>query len=99
MPLYTRLWKEEGGKLSSQALGIEASLKWVAEKNLSPKWNEELGQNYVELISSSESYYMWLEDEKSLELKMKLIKENSLAGVAVWRLGLEPSSVWSIIRY
>ncbi len=99
VPLYTRLWKEEGGKLSSQALGIEASLKWVAEKNLSPKWNEELGQNYVELISSSESYYMWLEDEKSLELKMKLIKENSLAGVAVWRLGLEPSSVWSIIRY
>ena len=99
VPLYTRLWKEEGGKLSSQALGIEASLKWVLEKNLSPKWNEELGQNYVELISSSESYYMWLEDEKSLELKMKLIKENSLAGVAVWRLGLEPSSVWSIIRY
>ena len=99
VPLYTRLWKEEGGKLSSQALGIEASLKWVAEKNLSPKWNEELGQNYVELISSSESYYMWLEDEKSLELKMKLIKENSLAGVAVWRLGLEPSSVWSIIKY
>ena len=99
VPLYTRLWKEEGGKLSSQALGIEASLKWVLEKNLSPKWNEELGQNYVELISSSESYYMWLEDEKSLELKMKLIKENSLAGVAVWRLGLEPSSVWSIIKY
>ena len=99
VPLYTRLWKEEGGKLSSQALGIEASLKWVLAKNLSPKWNEELGQNYVELISSSESYYMWLEDEKSLELKMKLIKENSLAGVAVWRLGLEPSSVWSIIRY
>ena len=99
VPLYTRLWKEEGGKLSSQALGIEASLKWVAEKNLSPKWNEELGQNYVELISSSESYYMWLEDEESLELKMKLIKENSLAGVAVWRLGLEPSSVWSIIKY
>jgi glycoside hydrolase family 18 protein len=42
---------------------------------------------------------MWIEDEKSMELKMNLIKENSLAGVAVWRLGLEPSSIWSIIKY
>ena len=98
IPVYTRLWKEKGDKLSSQALGIEASLKWVSDNKLNVEWKEELGQNYVELLSSGESYYMWLEDEKSLELKMKLIKENSLAGVAVWRLGLEPSSVWSIIK-
>jgi len=99
IPVYTRLWKEENGKLSSQALGIEASLKWVEENNLTPEWKEDIGQNYVELISSGESYYMWLEDEKSLELKLKYMKENDLAGVAVWRLGLEPSYVWSIIKY
>jgi len=99
VPVYTRLWKEEGGKLSSQALGIEASLKWVLENNLSTEWKEDIGQNYAELISSGESYYMWIEDEKSMELKMNLIKENSLAGVAVWRLGLEPGSIWSIIKY
>lgn len=99
IPVYTRLWKEENGKLSSQALGIEASLKWVEENNLTPEWKEDIGQNYVELISSGESYYMWLEDEKSLELKLKYMKENYLAGVAVWRLGLEPSYVWSIIKY
>ena len=31
------------------------------------------------------------------EEKLKLIKENKLAGVAEWRLGWENSSIWDLI--
>ena len=44
-----------------------------------------------------ETYSIWLEDEKSIEEKMKLIRKAGLAGVAEWRLGYERSDVWKII--
>ena len=45
----------------------------------------------------NETYSIWLEDEKSIEEKMKLIRKADLAGVAEWRLGYERSDVWEII--
>ena len=48
--------------------------------------------------SEDARYSIWMEDEKALEEKMKLIKEYDLAGCAAWRLGYERSSVWSIIK-
>ena len=42
-------------------------------------------------------YQIWVEDEQSIEEKMKLIKEYDLAGVAAWKLGFERASVWNII--
>ncbi len=32
--------------------------------------------------------YLWIEEERSLGLKMDLIRQNDLAGVACWKLGL-----------
>ena len=43
------------------------------------------------------TYRIWLEDRQSLEEKLKVIKENGLAGVAEWSLGMEDSSVWDLI--
>jgi spore germination protein YaaH len=40
---------------------------------------------------------MWLEDELSMEAKLKLMKEYDLAGISAWRLGFEKSSVWELI--
>ena len=42
-------------------------------------------------------YKIWLEDTQSLEEKLKVIKENQLAGVAEWSLGMEGSGVWDLI--
>ena len=40
-----------------------------------------------------------MEDEKSMKLKMDAVKEADLAGVAVWKLGLEPKEIWDVISY
>ena len=45
------------------------------------------------------SQYLWMEEEKSLELKMDLIRQNDLGGVGCWKLGFEPASVWDIVTY
>ena len=45
---------------------------------------------------------IWLEDEKSIELKLKTIfkerKQGKVAGVASWKLGLQRKSVWNVIK-
>ena len=41
---------------------------------------------------------MWLEDAQSLEVKMGLVKEYGLAGVASWRLGFEQKNVWQVLK-
>ena len=56
-----------------------------------------MSQNYAEAVTDSGVLKMWLEDEESLEEKMKLIQKYELAGVAEWKLGFERDDVWKII--
>ncbi|MFW5629262.1 MAG: hypothetical protein ACOCNB_00540 [Acetivibrio ethanolgignens] len=42
-------------------------------------------------------YKVWLEEDDSIEAKMKLIDEAQVAGVAGWKLGLEKQSIWNVI--
>ncbi len=99
IPFYTRLWTEKDGAVSSKALGIAAAKRWVEENHVELYWQEELGQYYGELHTPSELSYLWLEEEESLELKMNLIKDYDLAGVACWKLGLEDEYAWDVVGW
>ena len=61
-------------------------------------WQEELGQYYGEIQTEEGYATVWMEEETSLGLKMGLIEEYDLAGVACWKLGLEPASIWDIVK-
>ena len=99
VPFYTRLWTEKNGEVTSKALGIEAAKNWIAKNRVELYWQEELGQYYGELLTPSELSYLWLEEENSLELKMNLIRDYDLAGVACWKLGLEDDAAWDVIGW
>ena len=60
-------------------------------------FDEKTGLNYAEWESGGATYKMWLEDEHSLEEKLKFIDEYDLAGISAWRLGFEKSGVWELI--
>jgi spore germination protein YaaH len=40
---------------------------------------------------------MWLEEEKSIEEKLKVIHQFDIAGIAEWKLGLEKQTIWDVI--
>lgn len=98
IPFYTRVWTLKDGRTSSSALGIEAAAAWVEDNHVKLYWQEELGQYYGELQDEDSLRQIWLEDARSLELKMNLIKQYGLAGVGCWKLGLEPESIWDIVK-
>ena len=98
IPFYTRIWKEDASGTSSQSVGISSAKEWVETNQVELYWQDDLGQYYGELEKDGVNYEIWMEEERSLELKMQLIRHNGLAGVACWRLGLEPADVWDIVK-
>lgn len=97
VPFYTRLWKDGTDGESSKALGIAKAKEWLDENKVELYWQEEIGQYYGELAGEEERQFLWMEEERSLGLKMDLINQYDLAGVACWKLGLESESVWDVI--
>ncbi len=83
--------------LDSIAVSMGQAEKLLSDHNVTPVWNEALGQYYGEYVSEGCKYLVWLEDSTSIGLKVDLIKKYELAGIAEWSLGLAKSSVWEII--
>ena len=98
IPFYTRLWTEaNNGMVTSEVCSMDQADAYVEKYNMEVYWNTDVSQNYAEAVTDSGVLKMWLEDEESLEEKMKLIQKYELAGVAEWKLGFERDDVWKII--
>lgn len=84
-------------KVSSEAMGMDEAQEAVEDAGAEIQWDDTAKQNYAEWETNEGTYKIWLEDSQSLEEKLKVIKQNNLAGVAEWRIGQENSSVWDLI--
>lgn len=83
--------------VTSTALGMDEARQTLEQYQIQPQWDNTTRQNYAEWESDGITYKIWLEDEASLEEKMKLITSQNLAGVAEWSLGMESSGIWDLI--
>ena len=98
IPFYTRVWQEDANGVTSQAMGITKAKQWVQDNQVELTWEDALGQYYGEKTENGTTYSIWMEEERSIGLKMDLIRSNNLAGVACWKLGFEPSDIWDIVK-
>lgn len=97
VPFYTRVWTVNEGKTTSKAYGIADARQWVADNHVDLTWDQELGQFYGSTVNGNGEQYIWMEDEKAMALKIGLVKDFDLAGVACWKLGFESSDIWDIV--
>ncbi|MCH5257879.1 MAG: SH3 domain-containing protein [Lachnospiraceae bacterium] len=98
IPFYTRIWETNGTTVSSQVVGMEMADEYVANHSIEIRWDEETCQNYGEYQSGNSLYQVWLEDDESIRVKLNVMDNYKIAGVAEWRLGLEKPSVWTAIE-
>jgi spore germination protein YaaH len=99
IPFYTRLWKEaKNGEVSSQNYAMSNAAQLLTDNGVEAKWDDASGYDYAEYESEGYTYKLWLENEKSIEEKMKVIAAADVAGIAAWKLGLEKESIWNVIN-
>ena len=86
--------------LTSYATNMSEVSNLLSANGVTPTWWEDYGLYYAEYENNGSTYKIWIENAASLEEKLKVLKENGLAGGSFWKLGLETSDVWdTIIKY
>lgn len=84
-------------KVTSTAMGMEEAGDTLKTAGVKAEWDDKTKQNYAQWDADGGTYKIWLEDHRSIEEKLKLMKSHDLAGVAEWRLGWEEPSIWDLI--
>lgn len=99
LPFYARVWVEKAdGTITTSAYSMSQIKAFVEAHQAEKVWNEETGQYYAEYKTEEGLNRIWIEDDKSIELKMKAASEAGVAGMAYWKLGMESSSIWNVIQ-
>jgi spore germination protein YaaH len=102
MPFYTRVWKEEydaNNKLvvTSKAISMDYAEQLIAENKAAKSWDSISGQYFATYRKDGATYKIWLEDERSIKLRVELANKYNLAGVASWKMGFEKPAIWNVI--
>ena len=97
VPFYTRVWKTNGDKVTSEALDMETAQNFVSRNKIEMKWLDKEGQNYGEIQKGNTLYQIWMEDKDSIETKLAVMRKYNVGGVAAWQLGFETPDIWDKI--
>lgn len=97
LPFYTILWKIDGANVTDEYLTLNNTQNFIDRIGVKGEWDEETQQMYYEWKSGSATYKLWAETEKSLGVKINVMKVRDIAGVAVWRLGYGTKDAWQMI--
>ncbi|MBQ6320420.1 MAG: SH3 domain-containing protein [Lachnospiraceae bacterium] len=99
LPFYVRYWIVDDNEniLDMQTLTMTKGLETVAAAGAVPEWNEASGQNYAEWKTPEGTNKIWLEDIKSIQAKLDVMKAHDIGGAAVWQLAFGTEEAFQII--
>ena len=49
-------------------------------------------------MENGKRYRIWMEDGRSISLRMRLVNRHNLAGAAFWRKGFEKPHIWELVE-
>ena len=97
MPFYSRIWRGEDATVTSETMNMAAMHDAKKLYKDFMVWDEESGQNYIEIEIEGVLNRIWVEDVASIEAKLNLILKKKVAGIACWKLGMEIPEAWEAI--
>ncbi len=88
-------WSINGTK----AYSINGCYNLAANNGAAILWDNTSKCPYFTYNDTNGVYHtVWFENSMSIEPKLDLVNQYNLAGIGIWRLGLENSDYWSIIN-
>ena len=97
LPFYSILWKIEGANVTDEYLTMINTQDFLDRIGREGEWDEETQQLYLEWVSGTATYKLWVENEQSIQVKLNVMRAKDIAGVAVWRLGYGTPAAWEMI--
>jgi len=95
-PLYGYEWKVYSADYRAQikrgwyqVASMRRVKELIKEKGLIEKWDEEAASPWLSFEEDGELRQIYYENEKSLKIKLDLVKQNQFKGVGFWALGYE----------
>ncbi len=70
----------------------------LAEKKLTPSYDNKTGQHYVEYKEDGSLHRIWIEDTVSLKARVELAKSFGLGGVASWTRSFGTLEAWEALQ-
>lgn len=97
IPFYARVWTTTG-EIGNTAYTMGGLQSYLAENNVQTQWDDTVCQYTAQFEKDGIGYAVWVEDKESLTVKLSVMSQYQLAGVACWRLGQETADVWEPIN-
>jgi len=102
LPFYTRVWhvthEADGNeKVTSEAYGMTSANNLLHDYGVKASWDEATGQYYAEWDEGNQVNKIWLEEERSLGEKLKVVTSGGIKNVAFWKMGFENTESWNVI--
>jgi spore germination protein YaaH/putative cell wall-binding protein len=90
-------WSSNGS--AAKACSLNQIYSIAAKYGAQIKWDNTSDTSYFNYTDSSGIYHsVWFENSTSIAFKLDMVNNNNLAGVALWRIGLENSDYWTAIK-
>ncbi|MGN7457700.1 glycosyl hydrolase family 18 protein [Paenibacillus pasadenensis] len=99
VPFYVRLWEldSSGEPLGSRAVAMKDVPQLISSKPVYASLDEAAGLTKYTYAENGSTYVFWAETEQSVSKRIALARKYDLAGIAAWRLGYEPASLWTAV--
>ena len=97
LPAYGYDWNLNDKK-ANKAVAWKAT-KLLTKKGAAPKWDDKSKSPHLTYQAEDGSQHVvWYENPDSIRAKVQLAMKYKLAGVSVWRMGLEDESFWQAVQ-
>jgi spore germination protein YaaH len=97
--LGTAAYGYDWSSIGTKAYGITGIYNLASTYGTSIKWDSVSQSPYFTYTDVSNiNHTVWFENAQSLNYKLDLVNSYNLAGIGIWRLGLENSDYWTSIK-
>ena len=80
-----------------QTLPMAKGEETVNAAGVTPTWDDDCGQNYAEWGDASSRNKIWLEDARSLQAKLEVMKAHDIGGAAIWQLAFGTEEAFTVV--
>lgn len=95
--VYGYVWDTATGK-SIQAVPASGALAKAIQTGTAIYWDKAAMVPYYYSWQDGRKQVVWFESNESAALKLNLVKDYGLSGIAVWRLGFEADGFWTMVK-